>query len=138
MARNAVTAVKAEERASPMPKLHKANTVAWGLLNAGRWVLIIAVHSMIRLWLDIVALLGLLGFTDTLSMAHGGLSGHGPSIQFPKNLPQKGGAGGHVWCDATSAHLPALLLIQPDRIPAHNIVDTEETAGILALDIVIP
>jgi hypothetical protein len=39
MARNAVTVVKAEERASTMPKLHKANTVAWGLLNAGRWVL---------------------------------------------------------------------------------------------------
>ena len=74
-----------------MPKLHKANPVACGLLNAGRWVLIIAVHSRIRLWLDSVALLGLLGFMATLRMTQGGLSGHGPSIQFPKNLPQKGG-----------------------------------------------
>ena len=73
-----------------MPTLHKAKTVAWGLLNAGSWVLIIAVHSTIRLWLDIIILLGWLGFTDTLSMAHGGLSCHGPSTQFPKNLPQKG------------------------------------------------
>ena len=72
-----------------MPKLHKATPVACGLLNAGRWVLIIAVHSRIRLWLDSVALLGLLGFMATLRMTQGGLSGHGPSIQFPKNLPQK-------------------------------------------------
>jgi glucose/arabinose dehydrogenase len=79
-----------------MPKLHKANTVAWGVLNAGRWVLIITVHARIRLWLDIVALLGLLGFTDTLSMPHGGWSGHGPSIQFPKNLPQKAPPGGFL------------------------------------------
>src|SRR5206468_1179401 len=83
-----------------MPTLHKAKTVAWGLLNAGSWVLIIAVHSTIRLWLDIIILLGWLGFTDTLSMAHGGLSCHGPSTQFPKNLPQKGvgrGVGKHRW-----------------------------------------
>jgi transposase len=51
---------------------------------------------MIQLWLDIVALLGLLGFTDTLSMAHRGLSGHGPSIQFLKNLPQKALGEGSV------------------------------------------
>jgi hypothetical protein len=89
MARNAATAVKAEARASPMPKLHKANTVACGLLNAGRGVLIIAVHSRIRLGLDSVARRGLLGCMDTLSMTHGGWSGHGPSIQFPKTLPQK-------------------------------------------------
>jgi hypothetical protein len=73
-----------------MPKLYKANMVIWGLLNVGRCVLIMAVHSTTRLWLDILALLGLLGFTDTLSMAHEGLSCHGPSTSFRKNLPQKG------------------------------------------------
>jgi hypothetical protein len=93
MARKAVTAVKAQERASTIPKLHKANTVACGLLNTGKCILIIAVHSTIRLWLDIVALLGSLGYTDTLSMARGGWSCHGPFSQFPKNLPQKGGLG---------------------------------------------
>src|SRR5262245_8286699 len=89
MARKAATAVKAEERVSTMPKLQKANTVAWGLLKAGRWVLIIEIYSMIRLWLDIVALLGLLRFTGYLSTVHGGPSCHGLSTQFPKNPPHK-------------------------------------------------
>jgi hypothetical protein len=85
---NAVTAVKAQECASIMPKLPEANTVAGGLLNVCRCVLMIAVHFLARLWLDILALLGSLGFTDTLGMAHGGRSCHGPSRAFLKNLPQ--------------------------------------------------
>jgi hypothetical protein len=34
-------------------------------------------------------------------MAHGGLSCHGPSTQFPKNLPQKADAAGVTWGKGT-------------------------------------
>jgi hypothetical protein len=35
-AKTALTALTAQERASTIPTLHKANTVAWGLLKWGK------------------------------------------------------------------------------------------------------
>ena len=39
-----VTAVRLHERARTMPKLHKAKTVACGLLKCGKWVVTSCVH----------------------------------------------------------------------------------------------
>ena len=57
-ARNTVTAVNAQERASTIPRLHRAKTVACGLLKWGKWAWMIMVHSVTRGWQDIGILLG--------------------------------------------------------------------------------
>src|SRR4029450_10915721 len=61
VARNALTAVSAQERASTMPRLHRAKTVACGLLKWGKCVWIMVVHSVTRGWQDIRILLGVMG-----------------------------------------------------------------------------
>jgi hypothetical protein len=61
VARNALTAVNAQERASTMPRLHRAKTVACGLLKWGKWIWMIMVHSVTREWQDIGILLGGMG-----------------------------------------------------------------------------
>src|SRR4029450_10329424 len=61
VARKALTAVNAQERASTMPRLHRAKTVACGLLKWGKCVWIIVVHSVTRGWQDIRILLGVMG-----------------------------------------------------------------------------
>jgi len=61
VAKNTLTAVNAQERANTIPRLHRAKTVAWGLVNWGKWVRIIVVHSVTRGWPDIGVLLGVMG-----------------------------------------------------------------------------
>src|SRR5439155_4306474 len=64
MARNTLTAVKAQERANTIPRLHRAKTVACGLVKWGKWVWMIVVHSVTRGWQDIGVLLGVMGETQ--------------------------------------------------------------------------
>src|SRR5256886_14099487 len=61
VARKALTAVNAQERASTIPRLHRAKTVACGLLKWGKWAWIIVVHSVTRGRQDIGILLGVMG-----------------------------------------------------------------------------
>jgi len=61
VARKALTAVNAQERASTIPRLHRAKTVACGLLKWGKWVWMIMVHAVTRGWQDIGILLGGMG-----------------------------------------------------------------------------
>src|SRR5215813_6932089 len=93
MARNALTAVSAQERARTIPRLHKASTVAWGLVKWGKWVWIVVVHSVTRGWQDIVFLLGCMGYTTSHTMPDGGVFCHSAMLwrcYLLKNLPQKG------------------------------------------------
>ena len=134
-------------RGAREPQAHtpQANTVAWGLLNAGRWVLIIVVHSMMRLWLDMIALLGWLRFMGILRMAHRGRSCHGLSAPSRKNLPRKGCTPrslSYLWaallplCDeerrcsiastpidnrVDQSHSPATLTRQGRKAPVENV-----------------
>src|SRR6266436_4693755 len=48
-----------------MPRLHRAKTVAWGLLKWGRCAWIVCVHSVTRGWQDILFLLGCMGYMAT-------------------------------------------------------------------------
>jgi hypothetical protein len=66
VATNALTAVNAQERANTIPRLHKAKTVACGLVKWGKRVWIIVVHAVTRGWQDILFLLGRI-FPPTLS-----------------------------------------------------------------------
>src|SRR5882724_4336855 len=61
VARNALTAVHAQERASTIPRLHSAKTVACGLVKGGKCVWIMVVHSVTRGWQDLRILLGVMG-----------------------------------------------------------------------------
>ena len=47
-----------------MPRLHRAKTVACGLLKWGKWAWMIIVHSVTRGWQDISILLGVMGATQ--------------------------------------------------------------------------
>src|SRR5262245_38185606 len=47
-----------------MPRLHRAKTVACGLLKWGKCVWIMVVHSVTRGWQDIRILLGVMGATQ--------------------------------------------------------------------------
>src|ERR671923_789060 len=64
VARNALTAGNAQERASPSPRLHRAKTGACGLLKWGKWAWRIVVHAVTRGWQDIRSLLGVMGATS--------------------------------------------------------------------------
>src|SRR4029450_10173842 len=64
VARNALTAVNAQERASTIPRLPRAKTVACGLLKWGRRVWMMVVHAVTRGWQDIGILLGVMGATQ--------------------------------------------------------------------------
>src|SRR6266446_9277635 len=97
MARNALTAVSAQERARTIPRLHKASTVACGLVKWGKWVWIVVVHSVTRGWQDIVFLLECMGYTTSHTMPDGGVFCHSAMLRrcyLLKNLPQKEGASG--------------------------------------------
>src|SRR5258706_15745608 len=48
-----------------MPRLHRAKTVAWGLLKWGRCAWMVCVHSVTRGWQDILFLLGCMGYMAT-------------------------------------------------------------------------
>src|SRR4029453_10632529 len=64
VARKALTAVNAQERASTMPRLHRAKTVACGLVKWEKWAWVIVGHSVTRGWQDIGILLGVMGATQ--------------------------------------------------------------------------
>src|SRR5438132_11643623 len=65
MARNALTAVNAQQRANTIPRLPRAKTGAWGFVKGGKWVWIIVVHSVTRGWQAIGILLGGMGETQS-------------------------------------------------------------------------
>src|SRR5262249_16218611 len=94
LASQTLTALSAQERANTIPRLHKASTTAWGLLNMGRWVWMIAVHSSTRVWQDMVVLLVSLGLVETPRMFQRGLAGHPFYTHYPKTLPLKEKGGG--------------------------------------------
>src|SRR5438876_250036 len=48
-----------------MPRLHRAKTVAWGLLKWGMCAWMVCVHSVTRGWQDIRFLLGCMGYIAT-------------------------------------------------------------------------
>src|SRR5213596_1198773 len=48
-----------------MPRLHRAKTVAWGLLKWGMCAWMVCVHSVTRGWQDILFLLGCMGYIAT-------------------------------------------------------------------------
>src|SRR5256714_14804650 len=52
-----LTAVRAHERASAIPKLHRANTVAWGLLKGDRCCMIAVSHWSKPAWQNRASLL---------------------------------------------------------------------------------
>src|SRR6266481_5768913 len=94
VARNALTAVNAQERARTMPRLHSASTVAWGLLKWGRWVWMVSVHSITRGWQDIEVLLRSMGYTQPpIPCPMEGCLVTSSMMSYrhlSKNLPQKG------------------------------------------------
>src|SRR5712691_4157244 len=94
MARNALTAVSAQERARTIPRLHRASTVAWGLVRWGKWVWIVVVHSVTRGWQDIRFLLGCMGYMATHTTSDGTrilpLCIEGRNIIGSKTYPRKG------------------------------------------------
>src|SRR6267143_1895952 len=94
VARNALTAVNAPERARTMPRLHSASTVAWGLLKWGRWVWMVSVHSITRGWQDIEVLLRSMGYTQPpIPCPMEGCLVTSSMMSYrhlSKNLPQKG------------------------------------------------
>src|SRR5262249_36046837 len=71
MARNALTAVNAQERANTIPRLHKAKTVACGLVKEGKRVWSIVAHSVTQGWQDIFFLLGCMGYKATHTTSDG-------------------------------------------------------------------
>src|SRR5712691_10629292 len=93
MARNALTAVSAQERARTIPRLHRASTVAWGLVRWGKWVWIVVVHSVTRGWQDIRFLLGCMGYMATHTTSGGTrilpLCIEGRNIIGSKTYPRK-------------------------------------------------
>jgi hypothetical protein len=48
VARQTLTALSAHERAKPLPRRQRANTVAWGVRNRGHWVWLLVVPSSTR------------------------------------------------------------------------------------------
>src|SRR5712691_4601736 len=78
-----LTAVRAHERANAIPKLHKTNTVAWGLLRWGRCGMIVVSHWSKPAWQNMASLLAVVGPYTPHSMPQGGKS---YQLIF-KNLP---------------------------------------------------
>src|SRR5215475_2760677 len=69
-----LTALRAHERASTIPKLHKANTVAWGLLRWGRCCMIVVSHWAKPAWQNMASFLVVVGPYTPHSMPQGGKS----------------------------------------------------------------
>src|SRR6266404_2278652 len=81
-----------------MPRLHRAKTVAWGLLKWGRCAWMVCVHSVTRGWQDILFLLGCMGYMATHTTPAGRhvlpLCIAGRNIIDSKTYPRKGGSRG--------------------------------------------
>lgn len=69
-----LTAGRAHERASTMPKLHRANTVAWGLLQCDRCCMIVVSHWLQPAWKNMASLLRVVGPCIPHTMPSGGKS----------------------------------------------------------------
>src|SRR5438128_5105838 len=82
-----------------MPRLHRAKTVAWGLLKWGMCAWMVCVHSVTRGWQDILFLLGCMGYIATHTTPAGRhvlpfcLAGR--NIIDSKTYPRKPGVWGH-------------------------------------------
>src|SRR6266436_393881 len=59
-----------------MPKLHRAKTVAWGLLRSGRCCMIVVSHWSKPAWQNMASLLAVVGQDTPHSMPQGGKSYH--------------------------------------------------------------
>src|SRR2546426_8538004 len=86
-----LTAVSAHERASTIPKLHRANTMAWGLLKWGRCVVRVRSHWSKPAWQNIASLLAVVGHGTSHSMPLGGKLCH--VSQKPPLMRGEGGEG---------------------------------------------
>src|SRR2546425_2621101 len=72
-----LTALKAHERASTIPKLHRANTVACGLLKEDRCCMIVVSHWSKPAWQNMASLLAVVvGYRTPHSMPYGGKFHH--------------------------------------------------------------
>src|SRR5712691_10486047 len=72
-----LTALRAHERASTIPKLHRANTVAWGLLKEDRCCMIVVSHWSKPAWQNMASLLAVVvGYRTPHSMPYGGKFHH--------------------------------------------------------------
>src|SRR5256885_15081839 len=71
-----LTALRAHERASTIPKLHRAKTVAWGLLKGDRCCMIVVSHWSKAAWQNMASLLAVVGSCTPHSMPPGGKSDH--------------------------------------------------------------
>src|SRR5437870_5758469 len=92
-----LTAVRAHERASTIPKLHRANTVAWGLLRWDRCCMIVVSHWSKPAWQSMASLLVVVGPYTPHSMPQGGKSSHlifkKPPLVSGEACPPVGGSG---------------------------------------------
>src|SRR5438132_4907868 len=90
-----LTALKAHERASTIPKLHRAKTVAWGLLKWDRCCMIVVSHWSKPAWQNMASLLTVVGHCIPHSMPYGGKSYHlifkKPPLVSTLDLPRQGG-----------------------------------------------
>src|SRR5713101_1407098 len=59
-----------------MPKLHRAKTVAWGLLRCDRWCMIVVSHWSKLAWQNMASLLSVVGSGTSHSMPQGGKPCH--------------------------------------------------------------
>src|SRR5262245_24175295 len=87
----ALTAVSAHERASTIPRLHSAKTVAWGLLNWGKYCMIVVCHWSKLAWPGRASLRGVV----VVSAPHK-MPSQGSSVIFRKPYPCKGEGGGRA------------------------------------------
>src|SRR4029450_8852210 len=87
-----LTALSAHERVSTIPKLHRANTVAWGLLRGDRWCMIVVRHWSKPAWQNMAFLLMVVGLWTPYNMPEGGKADH-PIFKKPP-LVRGGGRGG--------------------------------------------
>src|ERR1700704_2864777 len=97
-----------------MPRLHRAKTVAWGLLKWGMCAWMICVHSVTRGWQDIRFLLGCMGYIATHTTPAGKqvlpLCLAGRNIIDSKTYPRKGnppGSAGDAGLDTPASALRA-------------------------------
>src|SRR6266436_7813249 len=124
-----------------MPRLHRAKTVAWGLLKWGRCAWMVCVHSVTRGWQDILFLLGCMGYMATHTTPAGRhvlpLCIAGRNIIDSKTYPRKGFLGGWRRLTAPLARLAEVTTHLPEKLLRHQaiawpyslVTDIEALAG---------
>src|SRR5215813_2330728 len=120
VARNLLTAVNAQERANTMPRLHRARTVACGLVKWGKWARIMVVHSVTRGWQDIRILLGVMGaMQPPIPCPTEGclvISVMRSSRHFSKTYPRKGEPGRGVAHTVVASARPQACAATPGQV----------------------